>query len=95
MTLIESSLLVVAFATWARARAKGDHEGFHRAVSTAIWWVFLLAPPVLGGMVVLIHLAWLLAGAAFSRLFHDPVWSRRVNIAFAAALVATTVYAIM
>ena len=52
MTLIESSLLVVAFATWARARAKGDHEGFHRAVSTAIWWVFLLAPPVLGGMVV-------------------------------------------
>lgn len=52
MTLIESSLLVVAFATWARARAKGDHAGFHRAVSTAIWWVFLLAPPVLGGMVV-------------------------------------------
>ena len=50
---------------------------------------------VLGGMVVLIHLAWLLAGAAFSRLFHDPVWSRRVNIAFAAALVATTVYAVM
>lgn len=52
MTLLESSLLVVAFATWARARAAGDERGFHRAVSTAIWWVVLLAPPVLGGMVV-------------------------------------------
>ncbi len=50
---------------------------------------------VLSGMVVLIHVAWLLAGAAFSRVFHDPVWSRRVNIAFAAALVATTAYAVM
>ncbi|MDI1287331.1 MAG: LysE family transporter [Reyranella sp.] len=50
---------------------------------------------VLGAMVVLIHLAWLLAGAAFSRVFHDPVWSRRVNLVFAAALVATTVYATM
>jgi threonine/homoserine/homoserine lactone efflux protein len=50
---------------------------------------------VLGVLVVLIHLAWLLAGAAFSRLFHDPVWSRRVNLVFAAALMATTVYATM
>lgn len=50
---------------------------------------------VLGAMIVLIHLAWLLAGAAFSRVFHDPVWSRRVNLAFAAALVATTAYAVM
>jgi threonine/homoserine/homoserine lactone efflux protein len=50
---------------------------------------------VLAAMIVLIHLAWWLAGAAFSRAFHDPVWSRRVNFAFAAALVATTVYAVM
>jgi threonine/homoserine/homoserine lactone efflux protein len=50
---------------------------------------------VLGAMVVLIHVAWLLAGAAFSRVFHDPLWSRRVNMVFAAALVATTVYATM
>lgn len=50
---------------------------------------------VLGAMIVLIHLAWLLAGAAFSRVFHDPVWSRRVNLVFAAALVATTAYATM
>ncbi len=50
---------------------------------------------VLAVMIVLIHLAWWLAGAAFTRVFHDPVWSRRVNIAFAAALVATTVLAFM
>ncbi|MBI3199539.1 MAG: LysE family transporter [Rhodospirillales bacterium] len=50
---------------------------------------------VLAVMIVLIHLVWLLAGAAFSRVFHDPRWSRRVNLAFAAALVATTVYAVM
>ena len=50
---------------------------------------------VLGVMIVLIHLVWWLAGAAFSRIFHDPVWSRRVNTAFAAALVATTAYAVM
>ncbi len=50
---------------------------------------------VLGAMIVVIHVAWLLAGAAFARIFHDPVWSRRVNLGFAAALVATTAYAIM
>jgi threonine/homoserine/homoserine lactone efflux protein len=48
---------------------------------------------ILGGMVVMIHVVWLLAGAAFSRVLHDPVWSRRVNAAFAAALVVTTGYA--
>jgi len=50
---------------------------------------------VLGAMIVVIHAAWLLAGAAFARIFRDPVWSRRVNLGFAAALVATTAYAIM
>ena len=46
-------------------------------------------------MIVLIHVVWLLAGAAFARVFHDPVWSRRVNLAFAAALAITTGYAVM
>lgn len=50
---------------------------------------------VLGVMIVLIHLVWWLAGAAFARVFHDPVWSRRVNLTFAVALVTTTAYAIM
>lgn len=54
-----------------------------------------LKTAILGGMIALIHLGWWLAGAAFSRVFHDPVWSRRVNAAFAAALVATTVFAVM
>jgi threonine/homoserine/homoserine lactone efflux protein len=55
----------------------------------------VLKTAVLAVMIVLIHLAWWLAGAAFARVFRDPVWSRRVNLAFAAALVATTAYAIM
>ncbi|MDP1837364.1 MAG: LysE family transporter [Reyranella sp.] len=50
---------------------------------------------VLALMIVLIHLAWWLAGASFSRVFHDPAASRIVNGAFAAALVATTVLAVM
>lgn len=51
-TLLESSLMVVAFNAWARARARGDEAGRHEAVARALWWVGLLAPPVLGGMVV-------------------------------------------
>ena len=77
------------------------------AVATGVVSLLLavprLAPPpprpastaARGGMVVLIHLVWWLAGAAFARVFHDPLWSRRVNVAFAAALVATTAYAVM
>ena len=55
----------------------------------------MLKIAILAAMIVLIHLAWWLAGAVFSRAFHDPVWSRRVNLAFAAALVVTTGYAVM
>ena len=51
-SLLESTLMVVAFNAWAAARARGEDEGRHRAVATALWWVLLLAPPVLGGMVV-------------------------------------------
>ena len=48
---------------------------------------------VLVAMIVLIHLAWWLAGASFSWVFYDPAASRIVNGAFAVALVATTVLA--
>jgi putative peptidoglycan lipid II flippase len=51
-TLLESTLLVVAFNAWAAARARGEDEGRHRAVATALWWVCLLAPPVLAGMAI-------------------------------------------
>ncbi len=65
----------------------------------AVFAASLLGPvlkiAILAAMIVLIHLAWWLAGAVFSRAFHDPVWSRRVNLAFAAALVVTTGYAVM
>ncbi|MGQ0583990.1 MAG: LysE family translocator [Reyranella sp.] len=54
-----------------------------------------LKAAVLAAMIVLIHVVWLLAGAAFARVFHDPVWARRINLTFAAALVATTVYAVL
>jgi threonine/homoserine/homoserine lactone efflux protein len=50
---------------------------------------------VLAAMVVLIHGAWLGAGAAFARVLRDPVWSRRVNLSLAAALVAATVYSVV
>jgi len=49
---------------------------------------------VLAGMVVLIHGAWLAAGTAFGRVLRDPLWSRRVNVSLAAALVAVTVYSL-
>ena len=50
---------------------------------------------VLAGMVVLIHVAWLVAGAALARVLRDPLWSRRVNLALAAALVAATAYSLV
>ena len=46
-------------------------------------------------MIVVIHLFWLLAGAALSRLLRDPVASRIVNLVFAAILIATTVMALV
>lgn len=51
-TLLESSLVVVAFQTWATARAKGDPSAEQAAVRQSLRWVFLLAPPALAGMVV-------------------------------------------
>ena len=49
---------------------------------------------LLGVMIVIIHLAWLVTGASLSRLLHDPVSSRVVNVALAAALVVTTLLAL-
>ncbi|MBM4392517.1 MAG: hypothetical protein FJ090_15455 [Deltaproteobacteria bacterium] len=51
-TLLESSLVVVAFQAWATARAKGDPSAERAAVQQSLRWVFLLAPPALAGMVV-------------------------------------------
>lgn len=50
---------------------------------------------VLGGMIGLIHLFWLLAGASLSRVLRDPVWSRVINVALAATLLGVTVAALV
>jgi threonine/homoserine/homoserine lactone efflux protein len=50
---------------------------------------------VLGLMIVVIHLGWLLAGAALSGILRDPVRSRIANLAFAVILVATTALAFL
>lgn len=50
---------------------------------------------VLSVMIVIIHVVWLLAGAALSRVLCNPVGSRIVNVVLALALVATTVAALI
>ena len=47
---------------------------------------------ILMAMIVVIHVCWLLAGASLARFFHDPLHSRIANAAFAATLVAATVF---
>jgi putative peptidoglycan lipid II flippase len=67
-TVLESTLITVAFNAWARTRAAGDVTEQRRAVTRALLWLLLLAPPVLAGMsigrVALIEL--LYGGGAFS-----------------------------
>jgi threonine/homoserine/homoserine lactone efflux protein len=48
---------------------------------------------VLAVMIVVIHAAWLLAGAGFARFLRHPVASRIINLIFAATLVLTTAWA--
>ncbi|MEI9408072.1 LysE family translocator [Mesorhizobium salmacidum] len=49
---------------------------------------------VLAVMIVVIHVVWLLAGAAFSRFLRRPVASRIINLAFAATLLLTMALAV-
>ncbi len=51
-TLLESTLLMVAYATWANLRAKGDLEGARRAVDQTLRWTLALAAPCLAGMFI-------------------------------------------
>lgn len=50
----------------------------------------VLKTALLGGMIVAIHLVWLVAGAWLSRLLHDPVPARVLNLSLAAVLVGVT-----
>jgi threonine/homoserine/homoserine lactone efflux protein len=55
----------------------------------------MIKTAVLAGMIILIHVAWLVAGSSFARLLHRPAISRVVNLLFAAILLATTMTAII
>lgn len=70
------------------------------AAMAALFWGFVLARDallldaaaklvVLTAIVVLANLAWLYAGAALTRQFHDPRMSRILNVTFAVLLVAS------
>jgi threonine/homoserine/homoserine lactone efflux protein len=50
---------------------------------------------VLAGMIVLIMVAWLIAGAAFASMLRDPARARLINTALAAALVGATALAVL
>jgi threonine/homoserine/homoserine lactone efflux protein len=50
---------------------------------------------ILAAMTVLIHLGWLLGGAALSRALRDPVRSRIANVTFAVLLVGTSLAAVL
>ena len=67
----------------------GTRLGFNSELSEALAKSLALA-----AMIIAIHLAWLLAGAMFSRLLYQPAISRVVNLAFAAVLVVSTFMAI-
>ena len=50
---------------------------------------------VLAGMIVIIHVCWLLAGTSFRRVLYDPMMSRIANLVFAAILVFTVLLAFL
>ena len=50
---------------------------------------------VLTGMIVVIHVLWLVAGASLTTLLHDPRRARVINAALAVVLVAATALAVL
>jgi threonine/homoserine/homoserine lactone efflux protein len=50
---------------------------------------------LLTAMIVLIHLVWLTLGTSLSRLLHDPVSARIINVSLATALVIVTTIALI
>ena len=55
----------------------------------------LFKTAILGLMIVIIHIAWLLAGTSLSRVLRDPAASRTANLAFAGILIATSLLAVL
>ncbi|MDR3537972.1 MAG: LysE family transporter, partial [Acetobacteraceae bacterium] len=64
-------------AVFAGSTILAENHGLDAVVKTAC----------LGIMIVVIHLGWLSAGASLSRVLHDPVSSRLVNVSLAVLLV--------
>jgi threonine/homoserine/homoserine lactone efflux protein len=50
---------------------------------------------VLLAIIVAVDVAWLLVGAALTRLFRDPRTNRAINIAFAVLLLASVAAALL
>lgn len=76
------------------------------AAMAALFSGFVLAPEspeadvaakilVLATIIVAVTLAWLLGGAALTRVFQTPVANRAVNLTFAALLLASVVFALL
>jgi threonine/homoserine/homoserine lactone efflux protein len=72
-------------AVFAGTNIFADNEALDAAVKIAL----------LTGMIVVIHLCWLLAGASLSRVLQNPTASRIVNVSLAAALIVTTAIALV
>ena len=51
-TLLESTLVMVAYATWSNLRAAGRLDEARRAADQALRWTLTLAAPVLAGMFI-------------------------------------------
>ena len=49
----------------------------------------LLKAGILLAVMIVVDLAWLLAGSALARTMRNPTWSRAINIVFAVALLAS------
>ena len=77
-----------AFLAIAAVFAGSPLEGLSPAAA-------FLKVAVLAAMIILIHLGWLLAGAALSRVLRDPVASRVVNVVLAGSLVLASTIAVL
>ena len=60
-----------------------------------LWLEGVVKTGLLAGMILLIHLVWLMAGVSLSRLLRDPVRSRFVNLLLSACLVAATALSLL
>ena len=55
----------------------------------------LVKTVLVAGMIVFIHVGWLLAGASLARVLRDPLASRIVNVTLAGILVVTSLIAVL